>query len=393
MKFPLPADTFPQLDLSSEDVVTLEGIANHFIQQCMAEFHEHAVLRKGVVDTSVWKKVRQREQITVFKERKVDKTTTDENGKQAVMPMMMAVGTIQGDLDDVMYGVLNHSTEDMRIRTTYVEDALCDGRMLGSLVKPTATEPFRSLTLKWIVKDNPAIITPPIVRLRDVVYLESTGVATTVDGECIGYQLLHSVELPGIHELHEYNIVRANVSFCYLYQQATDNVVSVYMKGIMNVFGSVPPSITAFSASESLVTTWRNVHCAQLKKLAWIVRTSKPTDLSLEKRNACSVCNSSMRSSSSLRDAKDRCCACRERACSRCSVHKKLAYYLPTKPNAPSLVKMKFCTRCMLRASQTSAVTAALQEVADAESGVRHLAHSFSLVRDTLPSSSISSTV
>lgn len=128
------------------------------------------------------------------------------------------------------------SSTALRLRTIYSDDALCDSRMLGSLIKPTATEPLRSLTFKWVVKANPAFITPPIVRLRDVVYLESTGITITAEGERVGYLLLHSVQLPGIRELHEYKIARANVSFCYLYHQVADNVVSVYMKGIMNVF-------------------------------------------------------------------------------------------------------------------------------------------------------------
>lgn len=37
-----------------------------------------------------------------------DMTVTDESGKVALMPMMPTMGMIQGNLDDVMYGVLDH---------------------------------------------------------------------------------------------------------------------------------------------------------------------------------------------------------------------------------------------------------------------------------------------
>lgn len=37
MRFPLPADTFPRLDLSAEDVAALEGIADRLIHECLEE--------------------------------------------------------------------------------------------------------------------------------------------------------------------------------------------------------------------------------------------------------------------------------------------------------------------------------------------------------------------
>lgn len=383
MKLPLPADTFPKLELSPEDVAKLEDVAHSFVQERMVQAHEHWVLARGVVDTNEWKKMRTREQVSVYRERTVNKASRDENGQAAVMPMMMAVGTIQGSLDDVMYGVVNHTTNEMRVHTAYVEDYFADMGMLASLIKPSIDDPMRSLSIKWAIKQNPAATPPPIVRLRDLVYLESTGFARTAAGERIGYQLLHSVQLPGIHELHEYNIVRANVSFCYIYQQAGDGVVSVFMRGIMNVFGSVPASITTFSASQALVSTWRNVHCAQMKKLMWIVRSSKPrSDSQRPSSSKCDVCHQSR--------ASKECCACRERVCSRCSVRKTLSFILPSNPNVASPVKLNFCTRCVLRAAQANTMDVAVQDVMDGDAAVRVSSHS--LVRQTSSSMSFSST-
>lgn len=123
-----------------------------------------------------------------------------------------------------------------------------------------------------------------------------------------------------------------------------------------------------------------------MKKLAWLVRTTKPTDKRLQKDDACAVCDSSMPVSNSTNSIKDRCCACQARICSRCYSIKKLACCLPSKPNALSLVKMRFCSRYMLHAMETSAETAALQEVSDAESGVCSHESSSSFIRDTISS-------
>lgn len=381
MKLPLPPDTFPKLELSPEDVDKLEAVAHSFVQERMVQAHQHWVLARGVVDTTEWKKMRTREQVSVYRERNVNKVCRDENGQAAAMPMMMAVGTIQGTLDDVMYGVVNHTTDEMRVHTAYVEDYFADMGMLASLIKPTMDDPMRSLSIKWAIKQNPAATPPPFVRTRDLVYLESTGFAGTAAGERIGYQLLHSVQLPGIHELHEYNIVRANVSFCYIYQQVGDGVVSVFMRGIMNVFGSVPTSIATFSAAQALMSTWRNVHCAQMKKLMWLVRTSKHSGSQRPSSSSCAVCQQSR--------ASKECCVCRERVCSRCNVRKTLSFILPAKPNVASPVKLDFCTRCILRASQANTMDVAAQDVMDGDAAVR--VSNNSLIRQSSSSMSFSS--
>lgn len=358
MKLPLPANTFPRLELSHKDAGVLEGVAHHFVQEGMAQFHEHAVLRQGLVDPTVWKKVRSREQVTVYKEHNVA-AVMDESGKIAVMPMLLATGTLQGSLDDVMYGVLSHSTDSMRIRTAYTEDGLADGMLLASIVKPTEADPLRSLSLKWAMKDHPAIRAPKI-KPRDVVYLEATGIAMTDHGDRIGYQLMHSVQLPAIRELEDQGVVRANISFCYMYQQISENVVTVFMKGIMNVFGSIPASATTSAAADSVVSVVRSTHCAKMKKLMWLMRTVEPTDKSERLPSACCVCKQSL-----VASITKQCCACQERTCARCYAKHKLNFVQPHKPNVTTQVKLAFCMRCERRAADTSTMDVAAQDVQD----------------------------
>lgn len=383
----MPADVFPPLEISPSDVAALKNIADQFVQERVAEFHEHMVHRKGVVDVGFWKRVKDRGQICAYKERRVEPTPVDESGVTALMPMMLMVGTLQGNLDDVIYGTMNHTTKDMHIRTAYVDDKCCDGRILASLVTPTAADPLRSLTLKWDLRDNLTIAPPPLVRMRDLVIMEGVGILSSTAGERIGYHLAHSVQLPGIRELQEYNIVRGNLSICFLYHQVADNVVSVYAKGILNMFGSMPLTIMTTLAAETLVSVWRLVECAELKKLAWIARTTKPTDPSLRIPNTCAVCMKKVKSPCGG-GSKGRCCACRDRVCSSCSVKKKLAYSLAHEPKEVTLVKLKFCTRCVLRAKQASAVEVAAYDLYEKNLGI---AQSFAL--DTASSSSGSSSL
>lgn len=71
MKFPLPADTFHLIVISSIDAQRLEDFANDIVQERIAEFHKHSELFKGHVDLNFWKKIKVCEQITVYTERHV----------------------------------------------------------------------------------------------------------------------------------------------------------------------------------------------------------------------------------------------------------------------------------------------------------------------------------
>lgn len=394
-KFPLPLDTFPRLVLPQKDADEIEALSTLLVQKTLAQYHEHAVVSREAVDELRWKKVRQKDDIRVYKERSLKKqhSLSSSNGGLLTsmlqgrstelasygdsVPVLMSVGTIEGDLDDVMFGVLNPTTEAMRIKSTYADEGFLDGSVLATLLQPTREDPLRSLTLRWCVKRNPLIMTP-IVRMRDVVYIESTGVAYTKSSERIGYQLFHSVELPGVRELtDEYQLVRANVSICFLYRQKTPDTVDVFMRGVLNPLGDVRPSVSVISTAEALVSVSTNIHVAQMKKLTWLLRTAKsmPSLSALDESNDkddashCRVCLQSLSPSFALLASlkrKSSCAACLEPICAKCSVVKKLSFVSSRRRDgAVSQAKFTFCSRCVTRALEASAVAVALNELDD----------------------------
>uniref|UniRef100_K3W6C4 FYVE-type domain-containing protein n=1 Tax=Globisporangium ultimum (strain ATCC 200006 / CBS 805.95 / DAOM BR144) TaxID=431595 RepID=K3W6C4_GLOUD len=370
-KFPLPASTFLTLELPQKDIGEIEALSSLLVEKTLGQYHEHEVVRRGVVNTTRWKRVKQREDITVYKERanggaegSFDRNTVTPSYGSAI-PVLMGIGTIAGDLHDVMYGVLNATTEAMRIKSSYAEEGFLDGAVLATLIKPSIEDPLRSLTLRWCVKRNP-IFMKPVVRMRDVVYIESTGIAYIKSGERIGYQLLHSVELPGVHELTEYQIVRANVSFCYVYRQKTPETVDVFMRGILNPLGDVPPSVSVMSAAEALVSVSTNVHCAEMKKLMWLVRTAKSIrPVMAIAASQCGICSQPFGSALSLKSSKKCCAVCLDEICSKCRVSKKLSFISSLTYNEVSQTKFSFCTRCVKRAFATSAIEIAADEIND----------------------------
>ncbi|GAB9476107.1 hypothetical protein Gpo141_00013179, partial [Globisporangium polare] len=116
MKFPLPANTFPPLALSKEDERVLQSAAEVVIQRSIAEYHTHLKVHKGVVDEKRWKKIKQRDSVLAYRERRTSldladtvtnsgssssSSKTDEaSGSAKTVTALLTVGTLPGQLDD-----------------------------------------------------------------------------------------------------------------------------------------------------------------------------------------------------------------------------------------------------------------------------------------------------
>ncbi|CEG38854.1 START-like domain [Plasmopara halstedii] len=125
------------------------------------------------------------------------------------------VGPLPGTLDENMFGLVSPTIESMRIKSSYLNDFNA-AAVLATIIEPTVNDPFRAVVIKWMEIDIP-LASIGIVRNRDYVYIESTGLLHLQNGERVGYHLLHSVTFPEVHELP--NRVRGNMSFCGIFHQ------------------------------------------------------------------------------------------------------------------------------------------------------------------------------
>lgn len=429
MRFPLPPDVFPRVHFAKQDRVVLQGVAMALVDDTLQQYHAHqrfqamaAIAARGSgargtfqfqpdqhqhsgvsrgdlrlqlnpstltqysVDSAQWKLLKHRDNVRVYKERssfRESRQQVEQSGnqnlpagpsnlasqqQQPALPMMMAIGSVQGSVDDVMYGLLNHTQAMAQIRASYVGDDVVDSQVLASLTRPSGSEPLRSLSVKWCAKRHNGIIRS-LVRYRDFVFIEATGVTRDRNGERVGYHVIHSIAIPGVRELHEMNVVRAKISMCCLFRQRDGNTVEVFMKGFLNPLGDVPLSTAMASAAEPVLSIWKTIHCAQMKKLAWELTSTvaASTTQRRETRNldSCEVCWKGLRTS--LHSVKQ-CQVCRRHICSRCRVPKKLNFLLPVSSSAHVIQKtVLFCSCCVYKATQTSSLELAVRESASAQ--------------------------
>ncbi|OWZ18210.1 hypothetical protein PHMEG_0007738 [Phytophthora megakarya] len=272
------------------------------------------------------------------------------------MQKLLWFGTVQGSLDDIMYGVANPTAEEAKVKASYVGSNVLDFAVLDTIVHPTVDDPFRGLQIKWAVNGGPSMMRS-MVRCRDFVYLESTGMTTSSKGERIGYHILHSIAVPGAPELHEHKIIRGNMTLYHLYRQKSQGVVETYVKAFIDVMGDMPTSIATFVSTKGVVSVWKLGDYAEMKKLLWLLKHHKTHQDSSS--HFCRVCHKDLSGPLARRQA---CCICSGCVCSKCSVPKKMHHMSPLTRTVMQ-TSVAVCTPCMRTVLRTSCLEVAQAEV------------------------------
>ncbi|TYZ69124.1 hypothetical protein PybrP1_000734 [[Pythium] brassicae (nom. inval.)] len=320
---------FPPLALSAGQQQQFERLARALVRETLADYEHFWGRDRREVDAARWKPVRRRANIVVYRQRARDASAVargssrgaslaaarafsdaagedeDDNDnddddddddetnslaqtrgltssafsiterslqhERAQLPKLLAVGSLRGALDDVMYGLASPDASAMRLRTSYLDDELVDGAVLLEMQGPSPAEPFRFLGIKWLVKEARGAV-KRLVKSRDFVVLEYCGVLMRPSGDRIGFHLVHSVELPACRELPERGLVRAKLSSCYLYRELPGGFVDMYMTATVEPRGKVLEAMAIRSAASALTSCWNSVACAQNKKLAWLLQ-------------------------------------------------------------------------------------------------------------------------
>ncbi|CEG46692.1 FYVE-FINGER-CONTAINING RAB5 EFFECTOR PROTEIN RABENOSYN-5-RELATED [Plasmopara halstedii] len=373
MKFPLPANTFPSLLLSQHDQAALKSLAEAFVDDAMVEYRTfRSPPLNGTIDETCFKFIKKRDGLTSYLDRKhVDRALeTSSIMRDSIRENMgtkssskkllgvLTVGTIDGTLNDQMYGMHHYSTELMRIKSAYMDDSIVDGRILSEICPPTPEDPGHGLYIKWCVSDFAPTLLHCIIRPRDFVYLDGTGIIVDeITGERIGYSVSHSLEIPSIRELSEYQIVRATVSICALFRQKAHGVVEVYLKGYVDSKGDIHTRIAISTTSEALMSYRRGTYCGQMKKLNWLLKTKRTVMLD-QSSGICSVCQKTVKKLSSFDNS---CQVCMNQVCSSCCEIHKLAFLSTSRQVIRR--NLLFCARCLRVAKFADGLEVASEEL------------------------------
>ncbi|KAG7394265.1 hypothetical protein PHYBOEH_005439 [Phytophthora boehmeriae] len=271
---------FPPLQLTPASAFELETLAQKFVARSIGTYERFLIDDHGKADETRWKLLSAKDGLRAYAEqpRGNDANVSyEEETPITDLPVVMITGTMVGNLDDIMYGVICNTTELMRIKTSYIHDDLVGSCVLASLATPTPENPFNATDIKWVEVKVP-LATRPIIKNRDFVYLETTGIERLRNGERVGYHYVHSVQFPETPVRD--STVRGNSSIGVIFRQRDRDVTDVFIKAYFNPAGGLVRAITLRSAARLLLSVANNAYCSNMKKLVWAIRQKYAADTS-----------------------------------------------------------------------------------------------------------------
>eukprot|EP00644_Phytophthora_capsici_P002015 jgi/Phyca11/575529/estExt2_Genewise1.C_PHYCAscaffold_740161 len=227
---------FPKVKVNEVERQELIRIVDLHVENYINKYVDHVRIDKRKVDNCRWEHVKSRDKLHVYAERTQkelnrrgieSETCVDEAQEQ--MPVVLGIGTLVGELDDLMFGVVNPTLDDMRIKASYVRD-VDSAAVLCPVVGPSKEDPFRSIVIKWVAIDVPLHSTN-LVKSRDFVYIEATGTTFLLNGDRVGYHLMHSIDFPQTKPLPKR--IRGNLSVFSCFRQKPGYLIEDFSWGIV----------------------------------------------------------------------------------------------------------------------------------------------------------------
>ncbi|KAG2508543.1 hypothetical protein JM18_009209 [Phytophthora kernoviae] len=320
-------DALPPLTLNDNEVNELQNLTDSFVLGNIEEYLEMSErVRKSGVTPREWRELRQKDDIRVYTQR--SKKSSDPAVNEPIVPSLLLFGIIEGSLHDAMYAVAASNDVDIKVKSKFVQDGIVDAKVLHKVVRPSLGDPYSHVNVAWRLYSVP--------ESRDYICVEASGIATTIDGESIGYHIAHSVGFPQLPPFQDADVERGNLSVCSLYRQRAPNSVECYVHGFFD-FQEDDTVLSAISMN-SMANQWLSfsqlIECAEMKKLNFGLMGTK---------KACIVCDSLV--------------------CSRCHVKKTVCTVKHVKETAILEKKLPVCGSCIRDTLKSNALDIARDEI------------------------------
>ncbi|KAE8903376.1 hypothetical protein PF010_g29991 [Phytophthora fragariae] len=362
MKGRFIVNPFQELNLTPADRTSLEDLANQCITTNLQLCMKYMSGSKRSVDPHHWKPLKEKERLRVYSERPEGAAAAAASGNEPTgsgLPMILCVGTMEGKLEDLLFGVISEDLETMRVKASYVDD-FSGAAVLDAVVLPTLEDPFQSLVIKWMELDIPFHSTS-LVKNRDYVYLEGTGYITTPQGERMGYHLLHSVNFPQTHALP--SRIRGNLSIIGFWRQISPNNMEMYATGVMDpVDSGLVRKLVVPNMAYVFLSSLRYAYCGQMRKLSFMLDkayTDSKQHGAPNRKSVCVTCSApiSGRKLGDFGKSNSTCKLCFGFLCHACKISRKLSFVDPDM--LLSQRKVTFCTACITSVTSSSSVDCA----------------------------------
>ncbi|EGZ18832.1 hypothetical protein PHYSODRAFT_502547 [Phytophthora sojae] len=199
-----------------------------------------------------------------------------EKFRPADVPIVFSSGVLPGTVEDMAFSFLADTDERSRMRFNTNKDCIVeDMRILSKIRGPTKDNPFQFLGVKWC-SHTPSRTVSLVVKPRDYLIIESTGMALDSNGERFSYFLNHSIEMDEVPTFREFGQVRTIFSACHIIRphkkkHSDGEFIEVFARGFMLIGGSFSVRLSATQLADGLLLMPRFLEESFLKKLAWLM--------------------------------------------------------------------------------------------------------------------------
>ncbi|KAG1688407.1 hypothetical protein DVH05_003713 [Phytophthora capsici] len=154
---------FPDIWVSEAERRQLIDLVDFYVDDYTQKYQDFVKIDKRGVNKRNWEHVKSKGNLHVYAERtkkQPNKGTTPEhslnttqrpntsvNGKD--LAVLLSAGTIPGELEDLMFGILAPTLDVMKVKSSFVHD-FDTAAILCSVLEPNKIDPYRSLTIKWM---------------------------------------------------------------------------------------------------------------------------------------------------------------------------------------------------------------------------------------------------
>eukprot|EP00644_Phytophthora_capsici_P018725 jgi/Phyca11/512165/fgenesh2_kg.PHYCAscaffold_352_\ len=360
---------YHQLMLTLKDQRMLLELENDLVEDTFRKYEQY-VTSNSQVNLARWKHVKSKDDLHIYVKRTKNsdgrrcgtqccRPDTDECDSGGVKPIVLSVGTFKGQLDDLMFGTVNPTDDIMHVKSSYVHD-YSDGAVLATLVRPTAADPFRSVTVKWLQIDLPLSYTK-LIKDRDFLCLEASGILHFANGERVGYLMLHSIDSPLVQPLP--NVVRARHTITGFFRQIAPNVIDTFAFDSVDPGGNIMESVVVPVCANALLSATNYVECGLMKKLTWMLQRRQAAfrvgDMTPVPRqgDACVTCRRNLQPGCLKSLWKDKCKMCLGGLCFGCKEVKTISFLSPDRKLLRH--KITFCNTCITAVTRMNAMEAA----------------------------------
>ncbi|OWZ13158.1 hypothetical protein PHMEG_00013573 [Phytophthora megakarya] len=334
------------MSLAPEDINELQVVADAILDANLERYQHFHDVNNAKVDSKSWKYIKSKDQIKVYAERrqKRRRSTFPTSEAEPELQSMLCVGRTPGTLDDVMLGILSPTIESTRTKTSFIDER--SGSAVLAIAKaPTSEDPFQSIVVNWMELDIRRR-SMGLVKNRDYIYVEATGMNLMPNGGRLGYRLMHSVEFPQSHVLE--GRVRAKLSVCCFFRQEDESSVSVYMMGMMDPMSDGVRRLVVPRFVKRMLSPLKYAHYGEVKKLTQALGERYAELKTLKTRDAdhnCVACKKHLGRLGKLVGHHGTCKLCFKYVCNSCRVEKEMSFV--TLDLKMTQRKVTFCPKCV----------------------------------------------